>query len=110
MNSPDPNLDDLKLRAFLREAHPAPSLPPRFEEGVWHRLQRAERSAKTESPLGWLEHFVRSILRPSYATAALAVVMFAGTWFGIREGDDQARRAERTRYVAAVSPFHRTAL
>ena len=109
MDLPDSNADNPKLGALLREAHPAPALPPRFQEGVWRRLERAERPTKVASPLGWLEHFVRNVLRPAYATAALAAVMLAGTWFGIRDGDGQAHRAERTRYVAAVSPFHRTA-
>lgn len=109
MNPPNPNMDDPKLRALLREAHPAPVLPPRFQEGVWNRLERAERPTKKASPLGWLEQFVRSVLRPTYATASLAAVMFAGAWLGIREGDGRAYRAEQTRYIAAVSPFHRTA-
>ncbi len=109
MNPPDPNSDDPKLSALLREAHPAPVLPPRFEEGVWQRLQCAERAAKTASPHGWLEQFVGSLLRPVYATAALVLVVFAGTWFGIRDGEGQAHRADRIRYIAAVSPFHRTA-
>jgi hypothetical protein len=109
MNHPDSNADDPKLTAMLQEAHPAPALPPRFQEGVWQRLERAERQTKKASPLGWLEQFVRNVLRPTYATASLAAVMFVGAWLGIRDGDGQVYRAERTRYLAAVSPFHRTA-
>ncbi|HTH47464.1 MAG TPA: hypothetical protein VMB21_08140 [Candidatus Limnocylindria bacterium] len=109
MNPPDSNPDDPALRALLRGAHPAPALPPRFQEGVWQRLQRAERKAEAASSPGWLEQFVRRVLRPAYATVGLAAVMLAGTWFGIRAGDGQADRTERTRYVAAVSPFQRTA-
>lgn len=109
MNPPDPNLSDPELRALLRGAHPAPALPPRFQEGVWQRLERAERKAEATSPLGWLDQFVRRVLRPAYATAGLAALMLAGTWFGIRSGDGQAYRAERTRYVAAISPFARNA-
>ncbi len=109
MNPPYSNPDDPELSALLREAHPAPVLPPRFQEGVWQRLQRAERAAESASPRGWLDNFVRRVLRPAYATAGLAAVMLAGTWFGIRAGDGQAYRTERTRYVAAVSPFERTA-
>ena len=109
MNLPDPNADDPKLSALLRAAHPAPVLPPRFQEGVWQRLERSDRSTKAGSSLGWLEQFVSGVRRPAYATIALAAVMLAGTWFGIRDGDGQTLRGERTRYVAAVSPFHRTA-
>jgi hypothetical protein len=109
MNSTNPNAEEPKLTTLLREAHPAPALPPRFQEGVWQRLERAEHLTKTAPPLGWLEQFLRSVLRPAYATAGLTAVMLAGTWLGIRDGDGQAYRAEQTRYVAAVSPFHRTA-
>lgn len=109
MSHPDSNADDPKLTGMLREAHPAPALPPRFQEGVWQRLERAERSTKNASPLAWLEQFVSGVLRPTYATAGLAVVMFAGAWLGIRDGAGQTQRADRTRYIAAVSPFHRTA-
>ena len=109
MNLPDPNADDPKLGALLRDAHPAPALPPRFQEGVWQRLERAERPTKAASPPGWLEQFVRGVLRPAYATVGLAIVMVAGTWLGIRDGGGQASRVGQTRYVAAVSPFHRTA-
>ena len=109
MNPPDPNLSDPELRTLLRGAHPAPALLPRFQEGVWQRLERAERKAEAASLLGWLEQFVHRVLRPAYATAGLAAVILAGTWFGIHAGEDQADRTERTRYVAAVSPFERTA-
>lgn len=108
MNLPDPNADDPKLRTLLREAHPAPVLPPRFQEGVWQRLERSERPTKSASSIGWLEQFIRGVLRPAYATGGLAIMMVVGTWFGIRDGEGQASRDGQTRYIAAVSPFHRT--
>lgn len=108
MNPPDPNADDQTLSVLLRGAHPAPALPPRFQEGVWQRLERTERPTKSASAVGWLEQFVRGALSPAYAAAGLALVMVAGAWLGIRDGAGQANRVEQTRYVAAVSPFHRT--
>ena len=107
MSTPNHDVDDPKLSALLRDAHPAPDLPPRFHEGVWRRLDRAERSTAEASPLGWLGQVVRSVLRPAYATAGLAVLMLAGAWLGVRDGEDRTYRADRARYVAAVSPFHR---
>lgn len=107
MNPPDPDRNDPELRGLLRGAHPAPSLPPRFQEGVWQRLQRAEHRAEAATPLSWLERLLRRLVRPAYATVGLAAVMLAGTWFGLRAGDGQADRTERTRYLVAVSPFER---
>ena len=107
MNPPPPNADDSKLRALLREAYPSPELPPRFQEGVWQRLDRADRSGVASGSTGWIEWLVGSLLRPAYATAGLVALMFAGVWLGVREGETRLHRVEQAHYVAAVSPFHR---
>ncbi|MFO1452699.1 MAG: hypothetical protein U1F61_31320 [Opitutaceae bacterium] len=106
MNSPQPNSDDSKLRALLREAHPSPELPPRFQEGVWRRLERAGRRHQETVSLGLIERVVRGLFRPAFATVGLVAVIFAGVWMGVREGETRLRRVERAHYVAAVSPFH----
>ncbi len=107
MKTPDPNLDEPRLKTLLRDAHPAPPLPPRFQEGVWKRLERAERPMPAAAPARWLEQWVRGLLRPRYATAGLALAMFAGAWLGVRNGAGIVHRADRDRYIAAVSPLHR---
>ena len=107
MNPPPPNADDPKLRALLRDAHPSPELPPRFQEGVWRLLDRAGRRGVASGSAGWMEVLVRGLLRPTYATAGLVALMFAGVWLGVREGETRLHRVEQAHYVAAVSPFHR---
>ena len=107
MNPPSASPDDPELRALLREAHRAPILPPRFQADVWRRIERAERPPEEASPFAWLDLFVRGILRPAYATASLATLMLAGAWLGLRDGENRVHQADRVRYVAAVSPFHR---
>ncbi len=109
MNPSAPNPDDPKLRDLLRAAHLAEALPPRFQENVWRRLERVERRAEVTSTPGWLAVLIRGIFRPAYATTGLVALMLAGTWMGVRDGDGRAHLADRARYVAAVSPFHRTA-
>ncbi len=104
---PSASPDDPELRALLREAHPDPILPPRFQADVWRRIERAERRPEEASPFAWLDLFVRGILRPAYATVGLVAIMLAGTWLGIRDGESRVYQADRVRYVAAVSPFHR---
>ncbi|MEI6358383.1 MAG: hypothetical protein WCP53_14980 [Verrucomicrobiota bacterium] len=109
MNPSTPDPDDPRLRDLLRAAHPAEGLPPRFQENVWRRLERAERRAEATSTPVWLAVLMREIFRPAYAAAGLVALMLAGTWLGIREGDGRVHLAGRARYVAAVSPFQRTA-
>lgn len=106
MNSHDPLPEDPQLRSLLRGAHPAPSLPPRFQEGVWQRVERSQREAKMPSPFPrttWLQQW----FRPSYAAAVVAVAMLSGTWMGLRHAEARSRIAERARYVASVDPFQR---
>lgn len=108
MNSPDPLPDDPHLRDLLREAHPAPSLPPRFQEAVWQRMERSARTAM-EAPrsLFGLEAWLRNWFRPAYLAAGLALAVLGGTWLGFRHAEARFRRVEQARYVASVDPFHR---
>ena len=111
MNPPPQPDHDPALRALLQavhSTHPAPSLPPRFQEGVWLRIDRDERRSPTVAP-AWWEQLLPSLFRPAYAAAGLATVMIAGIWLGLRDANTRRDQSERTRYVAAVSPFHRTA-
>ena len=108
MNSPPPNADDPKLRALLREAHPRPELLPRFQEGVWQRLDRVGRRRESAASNGWIQALVRGMFRPVYATLGLVAVLFTGVWLGVPDGETRLHRAEKARYLAAVSPFHRT--
>lgn len=98
--TPDP-----ELRALLRAAHPAPDLPPRFQEGVWRRLERSERPAPTG---GWFEQFVAGLLRPAYVSIGLAAVMLMGIGFGFRANEVRSLQTEQSRYLAAVSPLHQS--
>lgn len=100
--SPDPTPDP-ELRALLRAAHPSPDLPPRFQEGVWQRLERNERSRPSRSGF---DSFVAGLLRPAYASIGLAAVMLAGIGLGLRDNAIGNLRTERARYLAAVSPLH----
>ena len=109
MNSSTPDDDDVRLRTLLHEAHPLPLLPPRFQEGVWRRLAHIDTKSGATSKTGWFEQFVAGLLRPAYASIGVAFVMFLGTWLGVRNGEQLTYRTEQTRYLAAVSPFHRLA-
>ncbi len=97
--------DDASLRRLLQASRPAPALPPRFQEGVWRRIERASAPAPGVT-LGWLERWLQAALRPRLALAMLAVVLLGGGVAGAANGASQARELARLRYVASVSPAH----
>ena len=57
---------DARFGAVLRTARPSPSLPPRFQENVWRRIEDAEAPAKSGS---WLDGLAALVFRPRFACA-----------------------------------------
>ena len=95
------NFDDVKLGALLRESRVSPALPPRFQENVWRRVEDAEAPDKSAS---WLDALAALILRPRFAFATAAVLLFAGIFMGAHEGSQAVRHDAQARYVAYVAP------
>jgi hypothetical protein len=95
------NNDDAKLSALLHESRVSPELPPRFQQNVWRRIEKAEAPVKSES---WLEALAALILRPKFAFASVAVLLAAGIVFGTLEGTQTARHDAQVRYLASVAP------
>ena len=101
---PDPGSaesSDARFSAVLRTARPSPSLPPRFQENVWRRIEEAEAPAKSGS---WLDAFAALVLRPRFAYATVAMLMVAGVLLGSYQGAQTVRQGEQARYLAAVAP------
>lgn len=96
------NPDD-KLGALLREAsrYAGPSLPPRFQENVWRRIEEAEAPATSGS---WLDALATLVLRPRFAYATVATLVLAGVLLGTYQGAQTAKQNEQARYVALVAP------
>ena len=103
MNKPNPEIDDGKLTALLRDSRPAFALPPRFHESVWRRIERAE-AGKTTGDFGWLDVLVLRVLRPRLALAAVTALVLAGAFLGVRDGVQVARQDAQARYLAMVAP------
>ena len=95
------NSDDAKLSALLRESRVARSLPPRFQQYVWRRIEDAEAPVKSES---WLDALAAMILRPKFAFAAAAVMLFAGVLVGTQRGSETVRLDAQARYLASAAP------
>lgn len=102
MNPANPNPDDAKLSALLRESRSTHALPPRFREGVWRRIEESESPAVQR--VSWLEALAAWALRPRFALAAAVVLICAGSLVGAREGREAARHDAQNRYLASVAP------
>jgi len=101
MNQENTNPDDARLTALLRRSRPLPSLPPRFQEGVWRRIEDAAAPVKPES---WLDSLAALMLRPRFAFATVAALVLAGVLLGGYDGTHVARQDAQARYLAAVAP------
>jgi hypothetical protein len=103
MNPLQSNSDDAKLAALLRQSRPAPPLPPRFQEGVWGRIERGDRAASGPVFDG-LDRFIAWVLRPRLALAAASALAIAGVLLGAVDGTRAARRDAENHYLTAVAP------
>jgi hypothetical protein len=101
MNENNQSPEDAPLSGLLRQGRVSPSLPPRFQQNVWRRIEDAAAPAKSES---WLDAFANVILRPRFALAAAAVVLLAGILAGTMEGRQMARHDAQMNYLASVAP------
>lgn len=104
MNKENLNADESRLTGLLREARPSPSLPPRFQENVWRRIEGASARAASVQNKNWLDVFAGWILRPQLALVAAAVLIIAGVGLGWSHGERDARQQAQARYLTAVAP------
>ena len=102
--NPAPGASDARLGTLLRESRVSPALPPRFQEGVWRRIEEAEAPARATGGLGWMNALAALVLRPRFALATAAVLIVAGTLFGVRDGNQMAKQDAQARYLAVVAP------
>ena len=96
--------DDARLGALLRESRPTPSLPPRFQENVWRRVEQAAASGAVTESGRWLNAVANWLVRPRLAFAVATMLVLVGVGLGLNHGVQQARADAQARYVAAVAP------
>ena len=95
------HIEDATLAGLLREARSSSSLPPRFQQNVWRRIETAH---ELDTPATWLDLLATLILRPKLAVATVAMLMLAGIMLGSIEGSKAVRQDAQARYIASVAP------
>lgn len=112
MKTNKPN-DDAPLDALLQEWKPQSSLPPRFQEHVWRRIERAETAPAPSVSLATVfANWIATMLpRPAFATAYVSVLLVIGAsvgWSQARQETARVASSLSTRYVQAVDPYQAT--
>src|SRR5436189_6392115 len=81
MKTNEPGNHDEALRKVLKEWRTNAALPPRFQEAVWRRIERAEPAPAPTAPSVWavIAHWIETVLpRPALAIAYVAVLLSVG--------------------------------
>ena len=112
MEKNKPNQDDASLREVLKEWKAQPPLPPRFQEQVWRRIERAETAPPLATSVSLAEVFAkwiatllpRTALATAYVTVLLAIGASAG-WSQARHETARVTSGLSARYVQAVDPY-----
>jgi hypothetical protein len=113
MKTNNSNGNDVPLRALLKEWKPEASLPPRFHEQVWRRIERAETASLPSLSLAtvfadWLTNLLP---RPALATAYVAVLLVIGASVGWSQARQETARVTgelSARYAQTVDPYQTT--
>jgi len=108
--NPEPKKNQDALGKYLREWRVNASLPARFQEQVWRRIEHEEPATQAGAWLIFQELiegvFARRRLALSYLTMALVVGSAAGYW----QGKEQAAGQESSlgqQYIQSVDPYQK---
>ena len=112
MKNNEPGNNDEALRKVLSEWRTEVSLPPRFQEAVWRRIEQAERKqATTATPSVWavVADWIETVLpRPAIAASCLVVLLAIGAatgWAQARHETNRVGDQLSVSYVRSVDPY-----
>lgn len=113
MKTNNSNDNEASLRALLHEWKPEGSLPPRFQEEVWRRIERAEfELVPSISLANVFRNWLTSLLpQPALATAYVTVLLVVGASVGRSQAQQETARVAgelSARYAQAVDPYQAT--
>lgn len=108
MKSNNSYKDDKSLHELLQQWKLEATLPPRFQEQVWQRIELAEEQ-KPQSGLAAFSHWVDiAFRRPAFACVYMAALLFVGLGAGYWQAQDRMAQSQsewRARYVQSVDPY-----
>src|SRR5206468_7552085 len=108
MKTNEPGNHDEALRKVLKEWRTEVALPPRFQEQVWQRIERAQSQA-VSSVLAVIAHWVGTVLpRPALAVSYVAVLLTTGVTVGWAQARQETARVKDElgqRYVRVLDPY-----
>jgi len=108
MRTNEPDKHDKALRNLLREWHTEAPLPPRFQEAVWRRIERAQVPA-TPSVWDVIAQWVGAMLpRPALAASYVAILLAIGATAGWAQGRQETVRVKGElgeRYIHVLDPY-----
>jgi|WetSurMetagenome_2_1015567.scaffolds.fasta_scaffold1062390_1 hypothetical protein len=100
--------DDPSLRRLLHQWKVDAPLPPRFQEGVWQRIARAEAPPAT-SLWSSVARLVAIVLpRPKFALSYITLLLAVGVVAGSLAAQMRTRRMQTNlglRYVQSIDPY-----
>jgi len=100
--------NDEALSELLRTWKPEAQLPPRFQDAVWRRIERAESEVPVPFWQRLLARLETALARPALAASYMVVLLVAGLGTGFWRAADLTSHAQsqwRTRYVQSVDPY-----
>ena len=103
------------LHKVMREWRVTETLPPRFQEGVWRRIQQAEASVSPAPTTTlwsmWKAWLATALPRPAVAAAYLSILLVAGMAAGYRQAQQTTAHLDDelgSRYVQSVDPYQKS--
>src|SRR5438445_13612530 len=99
MKTDEPGNHDEALSKVLKEWRTDASLPPRFQEGAWRRIERAQAPA---APSVWatIAHWIGTVLpRPALAASYVAILLAIGVTVGWAQAHQETRRVKKNEYA-----------
>jgi hypothetical protein len=104
----DPGNHDEELSKLLKEWRSETSVPPRFQESVWRRIERAQ-APTTHSAWAVVAHWIGTVLpRPALAASYFAILLTVGVTAGWAQARQETARVKGQlgeRYVQVLDPY-----
>ena len=97
-----------RLRELLATWKVAPTLPPRFEQRVWQRIERCETQPAVGALAQWFNQIATALTNPRLAISYMTILLAAGLLAGFWQAQlAKARAAENlsARYVQMLDPY-----